>query len=168
MTFRRILRKTIVFHLIFLVLHFAHDWLPYTWVTVVGARGESVMQHMKVAFFAWTLAALGELALRRTQRRRIFDANLLASLLAPWAMFLWYLASALYGGQLPSTALEIVYANVILFLAGLGLSLLAYDLEGHLFARATRLVMIIFYGCLVYLLVTFTFETPWGGFFVHP
>ncbi|MCZ7539257.1 MAG: hypothetical protein M5U29_04930 [Anaerolineae bacterium] len=168
MTFRRVLRKTIIFHLIFLVLHFVHDWLPYSWVTVIGAGSESVMQHMKVAFFAWTLTALGELALRPTRRRRIFDANLLTNLLAPWAMFLWYLAPALYGGQLPSTALEIVYANAILFLAGLGLSLLSYDLERATFLRATRVAMVIFYACLVYLLVKFTFETPWGGFFVHP
>lgn len=168
MTFRRVLRKAIVFHLIFLALHFAYDWLPYSWVAAIGARGEAVMQHMKIAFFAWTLTALGELTLRPARRRRVFDANLLVNLLAPWAMFLWYLASALYGGPLPTTALEIVYANAILFLAGLGLSLLAYDLESAVFSRATRAVMAVFYGCLVYLLVTFTFKTPWGGFFVHP
>lgn len=47
---RYIFLKTITFHLFFLLLHFAHDWLPYKGVTVIAASSESVMQHMKVAF----------------------------------------------------------------------------------------------------------------------
>lgn len=165
---RYIFLKTITFHLFFLLLHFVYDWLPYQGVTVIAASGESVMQHMKVAFFAWTLASLGELALRRGMWRRAFDANLLINLLAPWAMFLWYIASALGLQPLSSVAVEIVYANLILFIAGLGLSTLARDLASATFSRAARGVMIAFYLAFAFLLITFTFETPWGGFFTHP
>lgn len=114
------------------------------------------MQHMKAAFYAWTFASLVEVALRRSEWRRVFDANLLINLLAPWAMFLWYLASALDLQPLPSTAIEIAYANAVLFFAGAGLSVLA------------RGVMAAFYLLVAFLLATFSFKTPWGGFFVHP
>ncbi|HMM27590.1 MAG TPA: hypothetical protein PKD46_05075 [Aggregatilineaceae bacterium] len=165
---RYIFLKTITFHLFFLLLHFAHDWLPYKGVTVIAASSESVMQHMKVAFFAWTLASLGELALRRRAWRRGFDANLLTNLLAPWAMFLWYVADALGLQPLPTVALEIAYANVVLFVAGLGLSTLGRDLASATFSRAARGAMIAFYLAFAFLLIVFTFETPWGGFFTHP
>ncbi len=165
---RYIFLKTIVFHLFFLLLHFAHDWLPYKGVTVIAAGSESVMQHMKVAFFAWTFASLGELALRRRAWRQVLDANLLISLLAPWAMFLWYVADALGMQPLPSVALEVAYANVVLFVAGLGLSTLARDLVSATFSRGARGVMIAFYLTFAFLLIAFTFKTPWGGFFTHP
>lgn len=165
---RYIFLKTISFHLFFLLLHFVHDWLPYQGVTVIAANGESVMQHMKVAFFAWTLASLGELALRRRVWRPVLDANLLINLLAPWAMFLWYVASALGLQPLPSVAVEIVYANLVLFIAGLGLSTLARDLASATFSRGARGVMLAFYLAFAFLLITFTFKTPWGGFFTHP
>lgn len=165
---RVILLKTIAFHLLFLVLHYTHELLPYDAIGVIAPTSESVFQHMKAAFYAWTLASLGELALRRDVWRRLFDANLLINLLAPWAMFMWYLASALGLAPLPTVALEILYANVVLLAAGLALSLLARDLTGARFSRAGRVVMIAFYVVYAGLFATFTFETPWGGFFTHP
>lgn len=165
---RFILLKTVTFHLAFVVLHFAYDWLPVRGVALFSANSEAVMQHMKIAFFAWTLTALGELALRKRVWRRVFDADLLANLLAPWAMFLWYLAPAIVGKPLPTATHEIAYANVVLFALGLGLTLLARDLESAHFSRTARAVMVGWYLCLAFLLVTFTFETPWAGFFEHP
>src|SRR5690606_15782139 len=126
------------------------------------------MQHMKSAFYAWTLMSLGELALRRDAWRRVFDANLLINLLAPWAMFLWYFASALGLQPLPSTAIEILYANVVLLVAGLGLTVLARDLVSATFSRSARGVMVVAYVAFAFLMAVFTFETPWGGFFTHP
>lgn len=165
---RYVVLKTITFHLFFLALHLAHDWLPYNALAVIAPNSEAVMQHMKAAFYAWTFASLVEVALRRSEWRRVFDANLLINLLAPWAMFLWYLASALDLQPLPSTAIEIAYANAVLFFAGAGLSVLARDLAGARFSRSARGVMAAFYLLVAFLLATFSFKTPWGGFFVHP
>jgi len=165
---RYILLKTIAFHLFFLVLHYTYEALPYRVIGVFAPTSESVMQHMKGAFYAWTLVSMGELALRRDFWRRVFDANLLTNLLAPWAMFAWYIASALGLQPLPSTAIEIVYANVVLFVAGLGLAVLARDLASAMFSRAARGVMLAFYMVFAMLLAVFSFETPWGGFFTHP
>ena len=165
---RYILVKTIAFHLLFLVLHYTYEALPYRAVAVFAPTTESVMQHMKAAFYAWTLVSVGELALRRDVWRRVFDANLLINLLAPWAMFMWYLASALDLQPLPTVAIEILYANIVLLVAGLGLTVLSRDLMRAQFARASRAVMIAFYVVFAFLLAALTFETPWGGFFTHP
>lgn len=165
---RYILVKVIAFHLLFLVLHYTYDALPYRAVAVFASTSETVMQHMKGAFYAWTLVSLGELALRRDMWRRVFDANLLVNLLAPWAMFMWYLASALDLQPLPTVAIEILYANIVLLVAGLGLAVLSRDLMRAHFSRASRTVMIAFYAVFAFLLAALTFETPWGGFFTHP
>ncbi len=161
--------KLLAFWVLFLIFHFGYEWLPSPVVAVFAGTSEGAVQHMKMAFWAFTFASLGEYFLRRVPRgahQRFFDSRLLITNLAPWSMFFWYILPVFTGKPFASEALEIVSANVILLLAGIALLILESSYSAHTLTRAARTVLIIFWLLSAFLLAAVSFVTPWAGFFV--
>ena len=57
---RSIFIKLTLFWILFLVFHFAYEWLPYTIIAVFSGNSEAVAQHIKISFFAYAYASLIE------------------------------------------------------------------------------------------------------------
>jgi hypothetical protein len=166
-SWRSIGLKLLIFWILFLIFHFAYDWFPYPAVVVIAGNSEGAVQHIKMAFFAYTFASLieyGYLRLPKTDRLRFLDSRLIGLLIVSIGTFLWYIVPAIRGAGMPTDLLEIVYANVILLLVGLGTILLERDLVSITLSKASRWVLIIFNLVLMTILVLGTFRTPWGGF----
>jgi hypothetical protein len=168
-TTRSFLLKLLAFWILFLIFHFAYEWLPSTVVAVFAGTSEGAVQHMKMAFWAFTFASVGEYFLRRVpadQRGSFFDSRLLITNLAPWSMFYWYILPVLYGKPFASEAVEIVAANIILLLAGIALLFLERDLSNIRISRAGRVILILFWVLSAFLLAAVSFKVPWAGFFI--
>jgi hypothetical protein len=168
-TSKSFLLKLLTFWILFLVFHFLHDWVPVPFTVIFAGNSEGAVQHMKMAFWAFSFASLGEYFIRRVstnQRQSFFDSRLLITDLAPWTMFFWYLLPVIFGKPFASEVVEIIAANVVLLLAGVALLFLERDLSGIQFSRTGRIILIIFWALTAFLLAAVSFNIPWAGFFV--
>ena len=166
----RIVLKAVLFLPVFLVLHYAYKWLPWAGLAWFSSTGEAVYQHMKIGFFAYAVLCGLEYALvRPADRQRFIDTRLLATILLPWGIFFgWYIGPAVYGGPMPSDALEIAYANAVT-LGALGMvGLIERSLEGFAFPRRLRVVLWIIAGILAVEFVIFSYRAPWADVFTVP
>jgi len=164
---RSILLKLVLFWVLFLVLHFIYDWLPYPIVAIFSGNSEAVAQHMKISFFAYAFASLIEFAwlrIPKPDRLRFLDSRLLGLLIVTFGTMLWYIVPAIRGVGMPNDLLEILYANLVILLVGLGAVLLERDLARIQFSRASRAALILFNLSLITILILGTFRIPWGGF----
>lgn len=169
-TFQYNVLKALAIQAVFVVLHFAYQWLPVPLVAVFSGLSEGVFQHMKIAFFSYSLICLveyGWIGRRMKTRDSFFYSRLMMSIFTPWGMFIWYLAPAVLHAPLSGNALEILYANLVLFLVLLAFSTLEADFQEVHFSKGSKVVLVLFYGLFVFLMIAFTFSTPWAGFFVQ-
>jgi len=120
-----------------------------------------------MSYFAYTFVSLVEYLVRRVQpeqRLPFLDSRLLSVWIVSLATFLWYIVPAIRGEGMPTTGLEVLYANVVLLLVGFGTLLIERDLSVVKLSKAGRTAMIIFYILLGVILVISSFRIPWGGF----
>ena len=161
------LLKLVIFWLLFLVFHFAYEWLPYPIVAIFSGNSEAVAQHMKISFFAYAFASLIEyswLRLPKPDHLRFLDSRLVGLLIVSIGTFLWYVVPAIRGVGMPNDLMEILYANIVILLVALGAILVERDLARMQFSRASRVALILFNLVLITILIIGTFRTPWGGF----
>lgn len=168
-TTKTFILKLLAFWVLFLIFHFGYEWLPSPIVAAFAGTSEGAVQHMKMAFWAYTFASLGEYFLRKVapgSRLRFFDSRLLITNLAPWSMFFWYILPVFMGKPFATEFMEILAANIILVLAGIALLILESSYSSLTLTRAARTVLIIFWLLAGFLLVAVSFITPWAGFFI--
>ena len=162
-----ILQKLLAFWFAFIALHFAYDFFPSPFLAVFSGTSEAVAQHIKMSYFAYTFVSLVEYLVRRVQpeqRLPFLDSRLLSVWIVCLATFLWYIVPAITGTGMPTTGLEVLYANVVFLLVGFGTLLIERDLSDVKLSKASRTAMIIFYILLGVILVISSFRVPWGGF----
>jgi hypothetical protein len=165
-----LLVKALAFLAVFVVLHFAYDWVPTPLVAVFSGTNESFVQHAKIGFWSYSLLSMGEYLVRRKHISRMGSlacSRLLSTIFLPWAMFLlWYSAPELIG-RLPGRTADIVYSNVITVVLVLLLGVLEWDTERVVYSGAARAILIALYLLSAALLVAFTFRAPipWADFF---
>jgi hypothetical protein len=168
----KILLKALVFLPVFLLLHNMYEWLPWPGLAWFSSTGESVYQHMKIAFFAYGVVCGLEYALVRPEgaaRGRFLYSRLLASVLVPWSIFFgWYIAPAVYGADIPIRLLETLYANFITLAALVMIGVIERSLEPFAFPRGMKVVLWIVAGILMLEFVIFSYRAPWADVFTVP
>jgi hypothetical protein len=168
--FRPLLMKALAFLAVFVVLHFAYDWLPSPFVAVFSGTNESFVQHAKIGFWSYSLVCVGEYLVRRkriTTPRQFAGSRLLSTIFLPWTMFLlWYSAPELIG-RLPGRTADILYSNIVSVALVLVLGVLEWDSERAAYSRATLVILVALYILSAALLVAFTYRVPvsWADFF---
>lgn len=161
--------KLLAFWILFLIFHFLHEWIPVPFTVIFAGNSEGAVQHMKMAFWAFTFASLGEYFIRKVskeQRQSFFDSRLLITDLAPWTMFFWYILPVIFGKPFASEAIEILAANIVLVLMGVALLFLERDLSAIRLSKTSRIILILFWALTAFLMVAVSFNVPWAGFFV--
>ncbi len=155
----------------FLILHYAYEWLPSLPLKLISGTDESVFQHMKIGFYAYLLVNIVEYILRRkrlTSLGSFFYSRLFTTTLVPWLIFVvWYIAAA-YHGQLPTVFLEILYANISMLLVGICTSITEAVLEQAPYNRAFRIMSVVLFLVSVSHFTIFTFKLPWCDVFADP
>lgn len=164
--------KIVGFWAAFLLLHYAYDWAPILPFQLVSGVSESVFQHMKIGFYAYLLVAVTEYLVGRKRLPVSVDASafsrLLATILVPWFMFiLWFMAPAYYG-ELPTTLLEVLYANLIMVLLGFCTVAVEQGLETTRYSPTLKGVIVALFLISVSLYTIFTFRLPWCDLFADP
>jgi len=142
--------KTIFYLFTFQLLHFLYDWLPSPITAVFSGVSESILQHIKIGFFAFLLFSAIELFLRRkhysskTARRRFWVARLLIASLGCWMIFaIWQIAPSIRGKLMPNDLTEILYAVVVTYLVGLFSFWMSADLEQLNFSNRSQIAILV-------------------------
>jgi hypothetical protein len=142
--------KTIFYLLTFQLLHFFYDWLPSPFVAIFSGISESILQHIKIGFFAFLLFSAVELLLRhkhypsKIARRRFWVARLLIASLSCWMIFvIWHIVPSIRGALMPNDLTEILYAVVATYLVGLFSFWLSADLEALNFSPRSQTAILI-------------------------
>jgi hypothetical protein len=166
---RAVVSRVLAFQVLYVILHFAYDWLPGPFTAAISAIDESVFQHMKIGFFAWVLVSLGEGIITRPAAFATFvSSRLLVAALGPSIFsMIWFLAPGLIG-RLGSDAAEIVWANLVILASGIFMA----KLEDKLSERPSRpffVVLSLAYAAVfLFLALRFTASRPWVDLFAPP
>jgi len=149
----KVYQKVFLFWAIYVAFHFAYQLLP---VALFTGTNESVFQHLKVGFFAYLLTSILEFSIHR---RRILnrDSYFFSRLIVP----------AFYG-RLPVIALEAVYGNIIVIIAGWFVSEFERGLEQIVYSKPLKAVILTLFLVSLCLYVIFTFKLPWADVFAEP
>lgn len=168
---RRRYLKLIGFWVGFLILHYAYDFFPMLPIKLISGVDESFFQHAKIAFFAYGIVSSIEWAVWRKQVRNLEPfvfSRLFATTVLPWFIFIVWFSAAAYYGRMPNVVAEIVFANVVLALAGACALIVEQAMEGVTYSKALKVVIAALFIVSLSLYVIFTFKLPWADVFAEP
>lgn len=155
----------------FLILHYAYEFLPILPIKIISGINESFFQNVKAGFFAYLFVNVVEYVVRQKeleQRENFILLRLFSTMILPWIIFiLWYTAPAYYG-PINSVLLEVLYANIILLLAGICVLVIEQTLAGISFQGLARFVIIALFFISMSQYIIFTFKLPWADVFAAP
>jgi hypothetical protein len=163
--------KIIAFQFVFLILHYSYEWFPNGITRLFSATDESVYQHMRVAFFAYIPVALGEYGLRRKSIPTLCGfvyARILASVILPLIMMVYFMTSPAFLVKIESISLEIVFANLALIAASCSTFLIESHFEQAEPSRALKIILIILLMLTLTEFLIFTERLPWFDIFANP
>ena len=156
---------------VFLLLHYLNEWFPNIIFQIFSGTEESVWQHMKVGFYAYFILTALEFGIFK---KKIIDSSkfmwsrLMGLLLLPWLIFVfWYTAPAVYG-FIPFMWLEILYANICVYLTILFISIFERAFQDIKFSTAVKTCLLILLGLLILEFTLFSFKMPWADLFAAP
>lgn len=161
--------KLILFLIIFAILHFSFDIFGGNFLKIFSGTDESVFSHLKMAFWAYFVVFLIDLAYCKNRKKdfQIYSA-LLINILMPWIIvIIWYIIPALYG-KIHSEFYEILWAFFVLILTGLISFSIEKDLSKTNFSRLTNLIILFLFIISVFFYTYFTFSKPWVDIFQIP
>lgn len=134
---------------LFIFFHFGYKLLPSHLFTLLGCPFESVFQHMKMAFFSYTIVSVAEFIISRKKDRTgssFWMSRLLSAVFLSLIVYLvWYIYPVLFG-LIESSAGEIVYSNIILVICivvTLSLELLFHKVQFPVLARIAIVFLFI-------------------------
>jgi hypothetical protein len=163
--------KGAAFWLIFMLMYGIYKAFPVFPLDIIMAVNESNFQHYKAAFFAFTLLGVIEYQIYRKRidnRDGFLYSRMGTAIFAPWLIFLlWYVAPALYG-EMPSIALEILYANVITILVGFAAITFERGFETMTYSQSLKTWLWVLFVVSIGLYVIFTYKLPWADVFMEP
>ena len=83
-------------------------------------------------------------------------------------MFILFFTPPAYYGKYPNDLVEIISANIILFLTTVGATLLQRVFEKVEFSKEFKIVIIVLLVILISLFTIYTFRDPWFDVFAIP
>lgn len=162
--------KVVIYLVFFSLLHFLYEWLPYFPVGIFAGTSESVLQHMKLAFWAYFFTVLIEYAIFRKKEelgKDYWTMRLFTTLLIPWLEILVWYIGPMFLPHIEPLALELIYSYIVLII----IALIAIGIENnvvvHFNKKSFGLILGIFMLTIL-LLTVFSFKEPYLDVFHVP
>lgn len=171
LTWKYILLKALILQVSFLVLHYAYDFFPNGITRIFSGTSEAVFQHMKIGFFSIFLVNLVEFLIKRTKVSRPGDfgfARLASAVFYCWPMFILFFTPPAYYGKYPNDLVEIISANIILYLTSTSTLIFENQLERFQISREFKIMVTAIAVVFISLLVIYSFRNPWFDVFAIP
>ena len=163
--------KSLLYLIIFSILHFGYDLTHWSFLTPICGINESVFQHLKMAFWAYLLTSLIEYFVIRnksSERKSFWYPRLLSTIILPWIVILiWYFVPALCG-RVKYLVLEILWSIFSTYSSGVIVGIIEKNIEKNSFSFSFKMVILILIILSAFLYVCFTYNPPWIDLFVNP
>jgi len=165
MDYKRTSLKIIVYCLVFSVLHFLYMFFPYDLVALISCNGESVFQHLKLAFYSYIITSVIEYKLYGGDKNfwimRLLSSNLMGLI----QMMFWYIPFV-FIGQMEDMSIKLPYAYFIQVMCVIWLC--AFEESKIGFTKVSKASIIFLSLVLVYLYSGYTFVMPYTDLFYTP
>lgn len=163
--------KSLLYLAIFSILHFGYDLTRWAFLAPLCGINESVVQHLKMAFWAYLLASLIEYFIVRrklNERNTFWYPRLLSTIMVPWfVMLIWYLVPAFFG-RVESSALELLWGIFSTYFAAVMGGIVERNIEGTAATVSFKIVILVLFIISAFLYVWFTYKPPWIDLFINP
>lgn len=159
--------KSLIFLIIFSILHFGYDLTSWPFLRPFCGIDESVFQHLKIAFWAYFFVSLIEY-FGFKKKWAFWYSRLLSTTILPWFIFLiWYLAPAFFG-KLSSSKLELLWAIFSSYASAVMAGIFEKNVESRSVNLSFKIVVLVLFIISAILYIRFTFQLPWIDLFVNP
>ena len=173
--------KSLIFLVVFSILHFGYEITGWTLLTPFCGVNESVFQHLKMAFWSYLLLTVlieypfirkkierGKSDKRIIEIGNFWYSRLLSVIILPWIMLIiWYLLPALYG-KAESLLVDLVWAVAVTYLSCFFVGYLEKETEKIEFKLSTKYIILFLVFISGFLFVWFTYKLPWIDLFINP
>jgi len=162
--------RSVLFLVIFIVLHYLYKWFPNVVVSLFSGINESVYQHFKIGFYSYLILTIIEFTVFRKKiddRKNFFFSHLLSAIIIPWIIFILFLIAAMFFGE-RHFIIELIYAITITYLTALCTSIFEQEIKEIEFSKRFKWLMLIFLVILIMEFTIFTFNLPWHDIFADP
>ncbi len=92
---------------------------------------------------------------------------MLSAIIIAWFIFILFLTLAMFYGE-RQFIVEIIYAQTIVFLTGISISIFEQELKNLEFSKRFKVLIIVLFVYLVVEFTVFTFNLPWHDVFADP
>lgn len=163
--------KSLLYLMIFSILHFGYDLTHWAFLTPFCGINESVFQHLKMAFWAYLIASLIEYFIGRKKfigKNNFWYSRLLSTIMVPWFVILiWYIVPALFG-KVSLSMLEIIWAIFSAYFSGVIAGIIEKNIENNVVTLSFKIVILILIVVSAFLYIFFTYKPPWIDLFINP
>ena len=159
--------KSIIFLIIFSILHFGYDLTHWSFLKPFCGVDESVFQHLKMAFWAYFFSSIIEYFVLK-KKSGFWYSRLLSTIILPWFIFLiWYLVPAFFG-KLTSSTIDLIWAIFTSYASAVIAGIFEKNLEKTSLDLSFKIVIFTLFIISAILYILFTFKLPWIDLFVNP
>ena len=162
--------KSLVFLGFFSLVHFIYELWPNGFTLFIGAADESVFGHTKMAFYAWLLVFIIELAVfmprKLIENKKPFVlSRLFVATLLPWfEMLVWYIEPAIAKADTP-LSIELTWSLAVVYIIGLLGGGIERKLQKIDFDMYSMIVVLALFVLSIIFFTVFTWEKPWIDYF---
>lgn len=156
---------------IFLLLHYVHDWFPTsTFALIIGADGEAIFQHWKIASFSFIILTLIEIPLSIGELKHDWwwFGKIFSIVFVPFVIFILFYVLLMFLNSPPSEIVEIINANIVLLLSYFTSSILEWQFREKKVQLGVKIVLLVLLVILIAEFIVFSFKTPIYDIFLDP
>jgi len=163
--------RSLIFLVIFIILHYTYDWFPNIVFQIFSGTNESVFQHMKIGFYAYIILILLEYGIFRkdiSNRGNFFFSRIFSAVLYSWVMFLFFFFSRVVYPNEFHFVVEILVAQIATYVSVLVLGFIEVELNKIEFSKRMKVITIVLLVLLIIEFTAFSFYLPWHDLLADP
>ena len=162
--------RSLLLLVIFIIFHYLYRWFPSIVISLFSGINETVYQHLKLAFYSYLILTIIEFTVFRKKiddNKKFFFSHLFSAIIFPWFVFILFLIAAMFFGE-RNFIVEIIHANIVLYLSALSISLFEYEIKDVEFSKRINGLILLLLVILIIEFTVFTFNLPWHDIFADP
>jgi len=162
--------KVLIFLVFYSILHFLWVLVPIVPFAIIAGTSESVMQHMKLAFYAYIFTTIVEYLIFRKTDELDSDylfVRIFSSILIGWLeLLIWYIVPVFIEDFGPLWV-ELTYSFVVLILCVIWLSI--FELNSNIkFSKNVKILIITLLVITIFIYTAYSFMEPFLDVFHVP
>lgn len=163
--------RSVIFLVIFIILHYTYDWFPNIVFQIFSGTNESVFQHMKIGFYSYLILVVLEFVIFRkdiSNRGSYWFSRIFSLLIYSWIMFvIFFFSRVIYPSEMHFIA-EIIVAQIATYVSVLILGFMEIEIAKIEFGKRMKIILILLLVLLIIEFTAFSFYLPWHDLLGNP